>query len=268
MALPIDRLRRGLAALRPGAERDFGGASAPSPDRPAYVVGDVHGCAGLLSSLLASIESDKAARGWSDADLVLVGDYVDRGPDSRTVLADLMARQSQAPDWVHCLRGNHEAMMLDFLADPARAGPTWLHNGGRETLLNFGVTVPRRLSDPEELEALAAAARAAIPATVIDWLRDLPLLWRSGDLVVAHAGLHPDRTPEDQTEVDLLWEAPLFRQVARRDGLWVAYGHRITVPPVAEAGRISVDTGAFAYGVLSCAVLAPGAAPRFLQATA
>ncbi|MEV8467145.1 metallophosphoesterase family protein [Fluviibacterium sp. DFM31] len=268
MAAPIDRLRRGLAALRPGAERQFTGASAPTPARPAYVVGDVHGCANLLATLLTAIEDDRTARGWSDTDLVLVGDYVDRGPDSRDVLADLRARQSQAPDRVHCLCGNHEAMMLDFLTDPVSAGPTWLNNGGRETLLSFGVTVARRLPDLEALVELAVAARAAIPATVTDWVRGLPLLWRSGDLVAVHAGLHPDRTPEDQAEVDMLWEPPLFRQAARQDGLWVVHGHRITVPPVAEAGRISVDTGAFAYGVLSCAVLAPGEAPRFLQAKA
>lgn len=245
----------------------FNGSETPTPDRPACIIGDIHGCSDLLDRLLDTIEADRVQRGWTQTDLVFVGDYVDRGPASATVLTRLMTLQGEAPDRVHCLRGNHEQMMLDFLADPETNGPLWLMNGGRETLISFGVTPPLRLQTPEALEALHKSAMQVIPADVLAWLSTLPFHWQSGDVVAVHAGLDPAGDLTSQTGHDMLWGPPGFPGTPRSDGLWVVHGHRITVPPVIENGRITTDTGAFARGELSCAVLNAGDAPRYLTAT-
>ena len=103
-----------------------------------YAVGDIHGRLDLLRRLLEQIEADAYARAEGRVcSLVFLGDYVDRGPDSRGVIAELLARQPQTFD-THFLKGNHEALLLDFLED-ARHLDQWLVNGGEATMLSYGV---------------------------------------------------------------------------------------------------------------------------------
>ncbi|WP_319637513.1 metallophosphoesterase family protein [Roseitranquillus sediminis] len=213
-------------------------------------MGDVHGRADLLRQMLE--RSEEAA---PDAVLVTVGDYVDRGPDSREVLDILGA----SGDLV-ALRGNHEDMLLRFLDDPEAEAPRWLRNGGRATLASFGVPDPKEAS---ELSETAKALRAALGATEA-WLRALPPAWLSGDVFVTHAGADPARPPEDQEHEVMTWGHPLFSHRARSDGLWVARGHRIRWRPSARHRRIQVDTGAWRTGRLTAALVRPGERVRFL----
>lgn len=241
-----------------------------APDAPLAVVGDIHGRADLLDRLLEILAREVGP----DCALVFVGDYVDRGERSAEVLARLQALQGGeragdcagdwAGDWagaVTCLKGNHEAMMLGFLDAPEDAGAFWIANGGAHTLASFGIDPPGPA--PDALARARDGLRAALGPSGEAWVRGLPLSLRTGNLLVAHAGADPDRAPHDQTEDDLLWGHPAFEQRARRDGLWVAHGHTIREEPAAVAGRISVDTGAYATHRLTAAHIAPGACRFF-----
>lgn len=217
----------------------------PAPDRAVWAIGDVHGRADLLDRLLRLI------RPGPDDVVVTLGDYVDRGPESRGVIEQLAGRRDTVS-----LCGNHEAMLIDFLDAPETCGPLWLRNGGDATLESFGVA-------EDALPAMAEALRAALgPAEA--WLRGLPRLWRSGTLVAVHAGLDPERPPERQDPTALVWGHPAFGRVARRDGLWVVHGHRIVRDPAVLPGRIAIDTGAFATGRLTAARIAAGEPVRFV----
>lgn len=214
----------------------------PRPNPPVCVVGDVHGCAALLDRLLTVIAAQPGA---DRARLILAGDLVDRGPDSAAVLARVRALCDSGR--AVALKGNHEAMALDFLDAPAQAGPAWLANGGDATLRSLGVNPHRRT----DMAALAAAFRAALPPGTESWLRALPLSWREAALAVSHAGADPALPFEAQSDQVLLWGHRDFRRSQRTDGLWIVHGHVITPQVVAADGRIGTDTGAFATGRLS-----------------
>jgi len=210
----------------------------PHTDQPLCVIGDIHGRADLLARAL-----DRTI-----GQVICVGDYVDRGPDSAGVLRLLHAR----PD-VMCLMGNHEEMMLDFLEDPVAAGPRWLQFGGAETLASFGVTAPEKPHSDQSLTAARDALRAALGSSLEDWLRALPSYLQSGNLVVTHAGADPGKSIEEQDLVSFRWGHPKLGQVPRRDGLWVLRGHVIYDDPLVDGGVISIDTGAYATGRLTLA---------------
>lgn len=223
-----------------------------APERPIAVIGDVHGCDDLLARML-----DWLGREAPDHRPVLVGDLIDRGEDSAGVLRRVMGRSE-----VVAIKGNHEAMCLAFLDQPEAQGPQWLRNGGLQTLASFGVRLPG--ADPEEIREAALRLRAAMGDAMVAWLRDRPLWWRSGNVAAVHAGADPRRPLEEQEEEVLLWQRPHRGERARTDGVWIVHGHTIVDEPEVQGGRVNVDTGAFATGVLTALLMAPGAA-RFVQ---
>lgn len=232
-------------------------------DRPTYAVGDIHGRHDLLIALLERIADDAARHGFEDARLVFLGDYVDRGEESAQVLATLGALARDGGDSVALLRGNHEQMLLDFIADPAAGGPRWLSNGGLQTLMSYGVGGLGPASDPQALtDAAARLAQAMGPD--LDLLRLTPDSALFGRVLFAHAGADPALPPERQEARALLWGAPGFRRTPRADGLWVAHGHWVVDEPSAEQGRIALDTGAWFSGRLTAARIAQGEV-AFLQ---
>ena len=211
-----------------------------SPDSPFCVIGDIHGCFDLFCQVLQ--------RHKADYPVICVGDYVDRGDYSAEVLRFLLAHPE-----ITCLKGNHEAMLLSFLQDPQVEGRRWLQHGGLQTLASFGVTgiVPTSLG--RELDAACNALKAAMGTDLISWLQDLPLSWQSGNIFVSHAGCNPYAPLAEQTEKDLLWGHPDFHRVRRSDGTWILHGHWIVRRPLTTAGRIEIDTGAYATGRLTAA---------------
>lgn len=211
----------------------------PAPGGVLSVIGDVHGCADLLADLLARLPGQ----------IVLVGDLVDRGPQVPAVLDLVMSR----PD-VICLRGNHEEMLLGFLEDPQRRGPAWLHHGGLQTLAGYGVRGGTRAAD---LPRLRDALVHAMGDTAIAWLRRRPLFHTAGTVAVTHAGADPARPVPEQTR-SLLWGHPNCGKVPRRDGMWIVQGHVIVPDPETLNGVIRIDTGAYAGGPLTAAVLGDG----------
>lgn len=219
-----------------------------APEAPLAVIGDIHGRRDLLEALLARLDREAP-----ELRIICVGDYVDRGEDSAGVLRLLCARPE-----ITCLSGNHEEMLLGFLDEPEARGPRWLRHGGLQTLASYGIPAPGDRPRPEALRALSAAFRAALDPGVESWLRALPVLHRSGNVAVVHAAAAPTLPIGLQSRQTLLWGHPDFTEIAREDGLWVVHGHTILPEPRVEAGRIGVDTGAYASGRLTAAVIRNG----------
>jgi serine/threonine protein phosphatase 1 len=239
----------------------------PRPERTTYVVGDLHGRSDLLELMLELIDAHIGGTGSVDPKLVFVGDYIDHGPDSAGVVARMRELTRDFPDNVTCLMGNHERMLLDFLADPALRGPRWLREGGAATLHSYRIDAAD-LDPTAPPEAWADAARRlekALGEDGQDWLEQLPLSWSSGNLWVVHAGADPARAMPDQTARVLLWGHPEFDSAPRGDDAWVAHGHVERDAPEIHDGRIGVDTAAWATGRLTAVAIKPDGSHAFLQ---
>ncbi len=258
----IRLFRRASADPKPGPGAVF---DPPEPEHPLYVIGDIHGRADLLDHLLEAIERDADARGLSEAArIVMVGDMIDRGARSDEVLSTVHDMASRLPDRVIALMGNHERMMLDFLAGPTGEARAWIRYGGLETLHAFGVGGIGPKPTPERAERAAHDLAQSATQPVLDWLEDLPLQYRSGNVGVVHAGADPAVSLDQQEPGALLWGHRDFHRLPRQDGMWIVYGHTIVSAPVAQEGRIAVDTGAYESGCLTAAAIWQGEV-RFLQ---
>ena len=228
------------------------------PADPLYVVGDVHGCFDLLNAALDRIETHLQTHGVTGSKLVLLGDYVDRGPQSAQVLERIYTLQKNIPDDVICLMGNHEKMMLEFIDDPAGKGARWLKFGGADTLLSYGISVPGKKADVEDLTEASMALEETMPKGLQDWIRALPLSFQSGNIACVHAAMDPDDPPDVQSDRVLLWGHRDFMTTSRDDDIWVAHGHTIVKSPSCQNNRIALDTGAYQSGHLSVAALSTG----------
>lgn len=216
-----------------------------APDAPFYVIGDVHGQASLLDSLLDRL--DPALM------VVLVGDCIDRGEHSARVLRTLSVRPR-----TRCLRGNHEAMLQAFLEDPQKQGPRWLRQGGLQTLASFGIAGVTPSTTGSRLDDAATQLRHAMGEDLIRWLAALPDRYISGNVAVVHAGADPGTDLVKQDSATLIWGHADFLRQPRRDGIWVVHGHTIVPAPSVRDGRIAIDTGAYVTGTLTAALIAGG----------
>ena len=225
------------------------------PDMRLYAVGDLHGRKDLLDRMLALIATDAKASGASRKLVVFLGDYIDRGPESRAVIQTVAAGPPPGPDWAgfrwRPLLGNHEAMMLRFLEDIEIAA-TWLSpgNGGVATLESYIGPLPQ----PSGLKALQSALIKALPAEHRRFLAGLPASHEEGGYFFAHAGVRPGIPLAHQQRADLLWIRGEFLGSAVDYGKVVVHGHTITTHPEDRPNRIGVDTGAFFTGRLTALV--------------
>jgi serine/threonine protein phosphatase 1 len=220
--------------------------------RRIYAIGDIHGCRTALAAVHAAIARDLAAAPHPDSVVVHVGDLVDRGPDSRGVIEDLL-RWDLAAERV-CLLGNHDEAMLRFLEDPHAmlSSEHWVSGGmgGGATLASYGL-------DPRStrLEALHRAALAAVPAAHRAFLEGLPRLCRIGSYVFVHAGIRPGVPLDRQHPDDLVWIRGDFLRSRADHGAVVVHGHTPVRAVEVRPNRIGIDTGAVFGGRLSCLVL-------------
>ena len=249
--------------------RLFGLAPARRPGTvPAgqaiYAIGDVHGRLDLLEDLLARIREDSEQHTADSArSLIFLGDYVDRGSESRGVVDAVMSDLLPGFTTVR-LMGNHEEAMLSFL-DGESDGLDWLSFGGLETLLSYGVPLRSLPNSSEAVKALQAALVEAVPEQHVAFFRRCLLHYTVGDYVFVHAGVRPGITLEKQTQTDLLWIRDDFLRVrAPLPGRVVVHGHTICDLPQDRSHRINIDTGAFVSGRLTCLVLR-GSERRFLS---
>jgi serine/threonine protein phosphatase 1 len=211
------------------------------PRRLTFAVGDIHGCIDELRSLLDSCRKTAAD---AEYDLVLLGDYVDRGPASREVVDYIMREQSKGQLRLRCLRGNHDSM-LSLAADCSRTDADlvqWWANGGEATLDSYGV------GDPSDL-----------PADHLQWLRSLPFFLHENGRFFVHAGVRPGVSLHTQSEHDMLWIREPFLSSELWHGALIVHGHTPTVhgAPDARANRVNLDTGACFGGPLTAAAFSP-----------
>jgi serine/threonine protein phosphatase 1 len=229
--------------------------SMRKPSIPAglrvYAVGDIHGCADLLSRLHARIDDDLRARPAADTVEVFLGDYIDRGPKSREVIDLLLARRREH-DTIF-LRGNHEDYALKFLGDPTIL-PSWTKIGGLNTILSYGLR-PTQPSDPQMQRQIAAALDHAMPESHRRFLGSLALSFTCGDFFFAHAGVRPGIPLRVQFQRDLLWIRDDFLLHEEDFGKVIVHGHTPAREPDIRRNRINIDTGAYATGRLTCLVL-------------
>lgn len=222
-------------------------------DTVVYAIGDVHGCYKELLSLEEKIVLDGLQfRGRKI--IVMLGDYIDRGPQSARVLDHLLAPPPKGFLRV-CLAGNHEVAMLNYL-DGYLSRDSWLAVGGRETLFSYGV-------DPERLSSLYASSdevdrriREVIPVDHIDFLRSLPVLLCSEKFVFVHAGIRPGIDLVAQDEQDLLNIRDEFFDAAHLLDRFVVHGHTPVDIPRLDGRRLDIDTGAFHTGRLTAVRIA------------
>ncbi|MEM9795894.1 MAG: metallophosphoesterase family protein [Pseudomonadota bacterium] len=224
-----------------------------------YAVGDIHGYIDQLDRALALIEAD----GGRDAPVIFLGDYVDRGPDSRAVIDRLIQGQEAGRPWTYLL-GNHDRFFRRFLENGAltdsvlRPGITWLHPnmGGRETLVSYlgdravppSTALPGEDACPSDMvRAVSEAARAAVPEDHQTFLERLVPLHETAEQVFVHAGIRPGIPLEDQAEDDLIWIRKPFLDDPRDHGRLIVHGH--TALPAARhyGNRLNLDSGA-GYG--------------------
>jgi serine/threonine protein phosphatase 1 len=228
-----------------------------------YAVGDVHGRADLLQALHRQIAEDAAQlTPGTDKLVIYVGDYVDRGLESRAVL-DLLIDQPLAEFHPIYLLGNHDAWLLSFLID-ARIGPTWLRYGGDATLHSYGVRLRPPIVDPAHYEKLQTELRERLPRAHAEFLERLELSYETGDYLFVHAGVRPGVALDQQSADDLLWIREPFLSSRRDLGKVIVHGHTVEAEPAVRFNRIGIDTGACWTGCLTCLVLEEGGY-RFLS---
>jgi serine/threonine protein phosphatase 1 len=215
------------------------------PGRRIYAIGDIHGCADQLAALHALIAADLARRPIDAPLLLHIGDYVDRGPDTRGVIEQLLGGSPiQGLPTVNLL-GNHENTMMEALAGERAAATDWLFAGGRPSLQSYGV-------DPDSPRD---GWRAAVPDAHVAFLRGLSLMHQEGGYAFVHAGVRPGVALQDQARDDMLRMRQPFLYSEANFGAVVVHGHTPVKQPVVRHNRIAIDTGAVFGGMLTCLVL-------------
>lgn len=212
-----------------------------------YAIGDVHGRRDCLDQLLLQIGEDDRARGPAQTTLVLLGDLVDRGPESRGVIERLSRLDKVRP----CvfLMGNHEEVLIDAWEGDEGAARLFHRIGGRETLISYGVTPTDY--DSADFAQLHALLVSCVPREHIEFLRGFRDFYRSGDYLFVHAGIRPGTPLDEQHSQDMRWIRNKFLDDTRDHGVCVVHGHSVAPAVEEKPNRVGIDTGAYASGRLT-----------------
>jgi serine/threonine protein phosphatase 1 len=227
------------------------GPPSVGAERRVYAIGDIHGRLDLLVELVNMIGSDDwRRRQREETSLVFLGDYVDRGPQSREVIDFIIKLREQWPD-VTCLMGNHEQVFLMAINGDEQAIRFFIRDGvgGRQTLMSYGIT-------EEQINTLDPAALwdlidRAVPQEHKDFLASLNSQAIVGDYAFVHAGIQPGVPMEDQEETDLFWIRDAFLDFDEPHQYMIVHGHSIREDVEMRINRIGIDTGAYATGRLT-----------------
>lgn len=218
-----------------------------------YAIGDIHGRADLLAQLLGMIEINAKNHPNKQKKIIFLGDYVDRGLSSKDVIERLCGGFPHGLEPIF-IRGNHDEMMLDFVAGALEGGRSWMSLGGLTTLASYGVTPPT-LFNMDKLEHVHKELVKKIPESHRSFLENTVYSVTYGDYYFVHAGVRPGiplakQRPEDQMYIrgDFLFYEKTFGKI-------IVHGHTIKPKPDVKKNRIGIDTGAFATGELTCLIL-------------
>lgn len=224
------------------------------PGLRVYAIGDIHGRLDLLQQIQEMIAADlAAATDPVDPVAVFVGDYVDRGTESRGVIEYLRLLPFAGFQHVFLL-GNHERSFLDFLKNPS-IGQNWFGYGGQQTVESYNVNATPSVPGADRFEVVRKALVRAVPNTHLEFLQALELTWQIGDYLFVHAGIYPGVPLERQNSDDLIWIREEFLSSRLVHEKIIVHGHSISEKPQVKRNRIGIDTGAFASNVLTCLVL-------------
>jgi serine/threonine protein phosphatase 1 len=233
----------------------MGGTKKPRPQLPEgiriYAIGDVHGRADLLDEVFAKIDLDSASRPIARSLEVFLGDYVDRGANSKLVIEHLILR-SRSRRTIF-LKGNHEEYLCEFLKNPAVLN-VWREYGGLETLVSYGLRPSINPTSHEGVQ-LATALAESMPETHKQFMQNLKSSFSYGGYFFAHAGVNPAYPLAQQRDEDLLWIRDRFLHCNNDFGQIIVHGHTPVPDPEIRANRINIDTGAYATGRLTCLAL-------------
>ena len=208
------------------------------PD-PVYAIGDIHGQYEELQRVLGLIAAD----GGPDAKIVFLGDYVDRGPDSRAVVQALIEGVEAGRNW-HPIKGNHDRYFTRFMTD--------------QTIYDPATSPDLFWFNPRLVGPIHTAARAVVPQHHLDFLRHLPLVHQEADLLFVHAGLRPGIPLSRQAEDDLVWIRQGFLDYAEPFDWLVVHGHTALDYPEHAGNRVNLDGGAGYFRPLHAAVFEAG----------
>ena len=229
---------------------DLASARTPHGMR-IYAIGDVHGYAGLLKAMHACIDADLKARPPADWRIIHIGDYVDRGPDSKRVIDFLIARMA-TDHRILALRGNHDQGMLDFLQAPDPFG-MFATNGGDRTARSYGVDLS--FDGEEAFQQTARLFSAAVPAMHTRFLAERPYSAGFGDYYFCHAGIQPGVPLAGQRPEALMWIRDAFLGCDHLHEKVIIHGHTPEDEVDFRANRINIDTGVYLRQKLSSLVL-------------
>ncbi|MBF0447375.1 MAG: serine/threonine protein phosphatase [Magnetococcales bacterium] len=225
----------------------------PSDNR-LYVIGDIHGRLDLLINIQAQIEGElEDLPPEVERRIIYLGDYIDRGPDSRGVIDRLLSHSITGCEQIF-LKGNHESELESFLLDP-QPNHTWTQHGGMEMALSYDIKVKAQISAVDRMRALRDCLLEAIPPAHLVFFSNLRLYYEMGDYFMVHAGVRPGVPLNKQKEMDLLWIREPFLSHKKLFEKRIVHGHTVTKQPIQLPNQIGIDTGACYSGVLSCLVL-------------
>lgn len=231
-----------------------------------YAIGDIHGYADVLARMHDLIEADLKERPIDNAQIVYIGDYIDRGPDSKGVLDILIERELIAPHFDHVfLLGNHEDAMMEFIKAPTGVRQDWIEWGGIEAIESYGVSVDKTKAYALQVDRLAEELVNALPLTHQEFLKNLQLHHVVDDYLFVHAGIRPDVPLEKQTKHDLTFTREPFMSHEGHHPHCVVHGHTPAREIDIRPNRINIDTCLYGGGPLTCAVI-EGSDVRVLQA--
>jgi serine/threonine protein phosphatase 1 len=227
-----------------------------------YVIGDIHGRLDLLDRMINTISRDLKRCPIESCLTVTIGDYIDRGPSSRSVV-DRLARNPFPTEFI-ALRGNHDGLVEEFIQNPSVAD-VWRRLGGLETLHSYGVPI-KDVMNGKNYEKASEILRTSLPESHREFFNSLRECLPIGDYFLCHAGVRPGIPLSKQCTEDLLWIREPFLRSNVDFSKIIVHGHTPVLKAEVLANRINVDTGAYITGRLTCAVLEPNEV-RFLAVT-